>query len=58
MKLTEYGPAHRWFAWHPVNTWDRGWKWLRVVHRRRVWKPSVSVDGRTVRYWLYAGGPA
>ncbi len=26
----------RWFAWHPVETVDRGWQWLRVVNRRRI----------------------
>ena len=26
----------RWFAWRPVHTVDRGWRWLRVVHKRRV----------------------
>lgn len=28
-------PWHRWFAWRPVNTVDRGWVWFRVVNRRR-----------------------
>ena len=27
---------YRWFAWHPVDTADRGWQWLRVVKRRRI----------------------
>ena len=30
------GPWFRWFAWHPVRTVDRGWRWLRVVWRRPV----------------------
>ena len=30
-----YGPWHRWFAWRPVQTVDRGWRWLRFVQRRR-----------------------
>lgn len=32
------GEWFRWFAWHPVWTSDRGWRWLRVVWRR--WWPS------------------
>lgn len=32
---TTYGPVFRWFAWHPVKTTDRGWRWLRLVYRRR-----------------------
>lgn len=34
--MTTYGPTHRWFAWRPVNTKDRGWRWLRFVWRYRV----------------------
>lgn len=30
------GPWFRWFAWHPTDTVDRGWRWLRPVWRRRV----------------------
>ena len=33
---TRYGPAFRWFAWRPVRTQDRGWRWLRKVWRRRA----------------------
>ncbi|AXQ64473.1 hypothetical protein L3Y19_gp114 [Gordonia phage Neville] len=29
-------PWHVWFAWHPVDTHDQGWKWLRRVNRRRI----------------------
>ena len=29
---------HRWFAWRPVETVDRGAVWLRVVNRRRIQK--------------------
>lgn len=36
MSEFEYGPTHRWFAWRPVNTDDRGWRWLRLVWRQRV----------------------
>lgn len=41
------GPVFGWFAWHPVWTQDRGWRWLRRLYRWRVhparitFKPSV-----------------
>lgn len=35
---------YRWFAWRPVETVDRGWRWLRVVHKRRISKHSY-LDG-------------
>lgn len=35
-----YGPEFRWFAWHPVHTDDRGWRWLRFVWRRREYAPA------------------
>lgn len=25
-----------WFAWRPVDTVDRGWRWLCFVQRRRI----------------------
>ncbi|MCE0510876.1 hypothetical protein LVJ59_17655 [Microbacterium sp. KKR3/1] len=34
----------RWFAWHPVWTYDRGWRWLRFVWRRHV-PPILGVRG-------------
>lgn len=34
----------RWFAWHPVKTVDRGWRWLWVVRRRRIQRHAY-VDG-------------
>lgn len=34
----------RWFAWYPVNTVDRGYVWLRLIHRRRIAKYSY-LDG-------------
>lgn len=33
------GLWHRWLAWHPVWTADRGWVWLRHVERRLLWYP-------------------
>lgn len=37
-----YGPKFRWFAWHPVDTEDRGWRWLRMVWRQAVIR---DIDG-------------
>lgn len=34
---TSRGPAFRWFAWRPVWTGDRGWRWMRPVWRRRAY---------------------
>lgn len=31
-------PWHRWFAWRPVDTVDRGWRWGRIMWRRRIQK--------------------
>ena len=50
--ITHRGVAHRWFAWQPVDTEDRGWRWLRVVWRRRIWEDMDGLIG-TVRYWRY-----
>jgi hypothetical protein len=36
----------RWFAWHPVETCDRGWRWLRPVWRRRIEKHHYLTGGR------------
>jgi hypothetical protein len=47
--LRTYGPEFTWLAWHPVDTRDRGWRWLRLVRRRRVWLNMSSA--RTVRWW-------
>ena len=49
MSINTYGPTFRWFAWHPVWTVDRGWRWLRNVNRRRchldiTGSPSFWVD--------------
>jgi hypothetical protein len=38
-------PWHRWFAWRPVSTVDRGTQWLRVVYRRRIQKHSYLNGG-------------
>jgi len=36
---------HKWFAWRPVETVDRGKVWLRVVNRRRVHKLYLLPGG-------------
>jgi len=38
------GPWHRWFAWRPVQTVDRGWRWLVPVWRRR-YQSKFSLPG-------------
>lgn len=46
------GRWHLWWAWHPVDTFDRGRFWLRWVWRRRVqWKSHLPpYPGR---WWQY-----
>lgn len=44
-------PWHRWFAWRPVNTVDRGTRWLTVIHRRRVQKHQY-LDGGGRDFWF------
>lgn len=43
-------PWFRWFAWRPVHTVDRGWRWLRPVWKRRVQKHSYLDGG--VDFWF------
>lgn len=45
---TSHGPRFRWFAWHPVWTEDRGWRWLRMVHRRRFY---LELPGEPAMAW-------
>ena len=47
--MFSYGPLAPWFAWHPTNTKDAGWVWLRRVTRHRVY---IGGDGPTVKpFW-------
>ena len=46
-------PWHRWFAWRPVDTADRGYVWLRVIWRRRIQK-KLHLDGPIDLWWQYA----
>lgn len=34
------GPWHRWFAWHPVETEQHGWRWLCTVERQKITGPT------------------
>ena len=43
---------HRHFAWRPVNTLDRGWRWLWFVKRRRVQK-LIHLEGPIDFWWQY-----
>jgi hypothetical protein len=43
-----YGPPFRWFAWYPVWTDDRGWRWLQHVNRRRFY---LDRNGRPAMSW-------
>jgi hypothetical protein len=46
-------PWFRWFAWRPVETVDRGWRWLVVVNRRRIQK-NPYLDGGSDFWNQYA----
>jgi hypothetical protein len=35
-----------WFAWRPVDTVDRGWRWLCWVWRRRIQRHDWLEGGR------------
>lgn len=48
---TPIGPWFRWFAWHPVKTGDRGWRWLRMVHRRR-YQSKLNLPG-PIDSWFF-----
>lgn len=49
-----FGPEHLWFAWRPVDTEDRGWRWLTYVWRRRQY---LDIDGQpAMRFWVYERG--
>lgn len=46
-------PWHRWFAWRPVDTVDRGYRWFRLVWRRRVEKHAY-LPGPIDRWFQHA----
>lgn len=43
----------RWFAWHPVQTVDRGFRWLVFVNKRRIQKHDY-ITGGTDWWFQYA----
>lgn len=47
------GPWFRWFAWRPVNTTDRGWRWLRPVYARR-YQSKMHLPGPVVHWFNYS----
>ncbi len=51
-----FGPYERYFAWHPVRTEDWGWKWLRLVYRRRIVSKDYLFNTVSDR-WSYMGAP-
>lgn len=53
MRVTSYGPEFRWFAWHPVDTDDRGWRWLRMVWRRREYNHVPFPGLADFRSWAH-----
>lgn len=50
---TPLAPWHRYFAWRPVDTDDRGIRWLCVVWRRRIVKKAHLIGGPDF-WWQYA----
>lgn len=47
-------PWHRWFAWRPVETLDRGVQWMRPLWRRRI-HIYAHLDMRSGNaWWQYA----
>ena len=47
---------YTWFAWHPVDTVDRGWRWLVPVQRRRIQK-KLNLDGGADQWFQHAVRP-
>ena len=48
---TPVGPWFRWFAWRPVRTVDRGWRWLMFVWRRR-YQSKLNLPG-PIDQWFH-----
>ena len=48
---TPVGPWFRWFAWRPVMTADRGWRWLMFVWRRR-YQTKLNLPG-PIDQWFH-----
>lgn len=50
------GPWHRWFAWHPVETEQHGWRWLCTVERQKITGPTFSPYDKPYM-WKYRPTP-
>ena len=48
---TPVGPWFHWFAWRPVRTADRGWRWLMFVWRRR-YQTKLTLPG-PIDQWFH-----
>ena len=46
-------PWLRWFAWHPVYTVDRGYRWLRFVYKRPCQFKECLARGAMEVWWQY-----
>ncbi len=49
---TTNGRLYRHFAWRPVWTEDRGWRWLRMVWRARAWHSYGERDWAGWQHWV------
>lgn len=53
MFADKIGPARKWFAWFPVQTFDGVWVWMKPVARiRHQSKPHLH--GPDMQWWVYA----
>lgn len=43
---------YRYFAWKPVATWDRGYRWLTVVWKRKC-QPHDYLQGSQSWFFQY-----
>lgn len=50
--MTDAGPWHFWYAWHPVRTRYHGWTWFSTVYRRQRWTHLEGGYGPD-QYWEY-----
>jgi hypothetical protein len=43
----------KWFAWYPVKTLDRGWRWMRFVYKRK-YALHTYLYGPTGEYFVHS----
>lgn len=43
---------YKYFAWKPVETLDRGWRWLWVVYKRKC-QPHIYLSGPATSFFQY-----